>query len=105
MLALDIFFLPRFPALLQMARKTSLWENFTTSFYGGVNEEILFRLLGLSGTAWLLSRLWHAPAGRPPVVAFWTANVVIAVLFGLGHLPAALGIVRQITPLSSEHWS
>ena len=99
LLTLDIFLLPRFPALLEMARKTSLWENFTASFYGGLNEEFLFRLLGLSGAAWLISRLWHTPAGRPIEAVFWMANGAMAVLFGLGHLPAALGIVRQITPL------
>jgi hypothetical protein len=99
LLALDIFLLPRFPVLLEMARKTSLWENFTASFYGGVNEEFLFRLLGLSGTAWLLARLWHGPGHRPSEAAFWTANGVMAVLFALGHLPAALGVVKRVTPL------
>ena len=99
LLALDLLCLPRLPALLELARKTSLWENFTASFYGGVNEELLFRLLGLSGVARLLMRMWQTPSGGPTEAAFWVANVVMAVLFGLGHLPATRAIMGRITPL------
>ena len=45
----DLLFLPYWPkALLETAKKTTLWENFTASFYGGINEEILIRLFGFS---------------------------------------------------------
>ncbi len=97
LLTIDLAFIPRLPALLALARKTSLWENFTASFYGGLNEELLFRLLGLSGAAWLLSRIWHTD--RPTDAILWSANAIMAVLFGLGHLPAALTITRSLTPL------
>ena len=73
------------------------WENFTASFYGGLNEELLFRLLGLSATAWLLSRVWAS--GGPTDTALWVANMIMAVLFGLGHLPAARAVMGSITPL------
>jgi Type II CAAX prenyl endopeptidase Rce1-like len=99
LLSVDLVLLPRLPALLEMARKTSLWENFTASFYGGLNEELLTRLLGLSAVAWLLSRLWHTSSGQPTDAVFWSANVIMAVLFGLGHLPAAQAVVGRITPL------
>jgi hypothetical protein len=99
LLALDLFLIPRLPALLDLARKTSLWENFTASFYGGLNEELLFRLLGLSATAWLLSRAWHRPSGGPTSAALWVANMIMAVLFAVGHLPAARAVMASITPL------
>ena len=99
LLTIDLVLVAHLPALLALARKTSLWENFTASFYGGLNEEFLFRLLGLSGMAWLLSFLWHAPSGRPSNAALWSANVIMAVLFGLGHLPATIAIMGSITPL------
>ena len=99
MLALDLFLIPLLPALLALARKTSLWENFTASFYGGLNEELLFRLLGLSVIAWLLSRVWHTPSREPTDAVFWSTNVIMAVLFGLGHLPAARAVTANITPL------
>lgn len=84
LLMIDSVLIPHVPALLALARKTSLWENFTASFYGGVNEELLFRLLGLSGMAWLLSRLWHTPSGHPTEATIWSANAIMAVL----ELPA-----------------
>jgi Type II CAAX prenyl endopeptidase Rce1-like len=99
LLMIDLVLIPHFPALLALARKTSLWENFAASFYGGLNEEFLFRLLGLSAMAWLLSRVWHTPSARPTDAVLWSANVIMAVVFGLGHLPAALAITGRITPL------
>ena len=55
------------------------------SFYGGIGEEILTRLLLLSGVTWILR-------GR----ATWIAIITAAVLFGAGHLPA----VATISPLT-----
>ena len=99
LLTIDLVLIRHLPALLTLARRTSLWENFTASFYGGLNEELLLRLLGFSGMVWLLSRLWHTPSGRPTDAALWSANVIMAVVFGLGHLPAALAITGSVTPL------
>jgi hypothetical protein len=99
LLTTDLVLLPRFPTLLALACKTSLWENFTASFYGGLNEELLFRLLGLSGMAWLLSCVWHTPSGQPTEATLWLANVIMSVVFGLGHLPATLAIMGNIKPL------
>jgi hypothetical protein len=99
LLMFDLFLIPRLPALLDLARKASLWENFTASFYGGLNEELLFRLLGLSATAWLLSPAWRTPSGGPTDAALWVANAIMAVLFAVGHLPAARAVMGSITPL------
>jgi hypothetical protein len=99
LLTIDLVLIRHLPALLALARKTSLWENFTASFYGGLNEELLFRLLGLSGTVWLLLRVLPTPADRPTEAMLWSANVIMAVMFGLGHLPATLAIAGSITLL------
>jgi len=100
LLLMDLLFLPHLPeALLDTARKTSLWENFAASFYGGLNEEFLTHLFGLSVLAWLLSRIWHTSAGLPTETLFWVANLIMAILFGLGHLPAAKNLLGRITPL------
>ncbi len=96
----DLLFLPYWPeALVDTARKTTLWENFAASFYGGINEEILVRLLGLSALAWLLSRIWQTSAGLPTDTVFWIANVALAILFGIGHLPALKNLLGKISPL------
>lgn len=45
LLILDLLFVPYFPEqLLKTALKTTQWENFTASFYGGINEELFTRL-------------------------------------------------------------
>ncbi len=64
------------------------------SFEGGITEELLLRLFVMSAMAWLLIRIWRQ---RPPAV-FWAANLVAAVLFGLGHLPATAALV-PLTPM------
>ena len=71
------------------------WRGFLASFYGAFDEEILMRLGLLS----LLALLFRTIArwGNPDTVAlpagvFWAANIVAALLFGLGHLPATAAI-------------
>ncbi|HSV04533.1 MAG TPA: CPBP family glutamic-type intramembrane protease [Phenylobacterium sp.] len=98
--ALDLLLLPWLPAQIrELARRTTLVENFAASFYGGINEELLTRLLGVSGAAWLLARIWANAAGAPTAADAWAAIVIMALLFGLGHLPAAKAMVGRITPL------
>ncbi|HLY31020.1 MAG TPA: CPBP family glutamic-type intramembrane protease, partial [Ktedonobacterales bacterium] len=76
----------------------ALWKRFLASFYGGIDEEILLRLFLLSLLAWLIGFAWHMPNGRPTLGAFWLANIIAAVIFGLGHLPATAALVK-LTPL------
>ena len=81
------------------------WKGFLASFYGGFNEEILLRLGVMSLLAWLGRFIFlsskasrntpvreadgrTAAEGRPMLAVLWVANVLAAVLFGLGHLPA-----------------
>jgi membrane protease YdiL (CAAX protease family) len=49
--------------------------------------------------AWLLSRIWHTSISLPTNAVFWIANVIMAIVFGLGHLPALKNLVGKITPL------
>jgi|SRR5579872_1080500 len=76
----------------------ALWKRLLASFYGGIDEEILLRLFLLSLLAWLIGFAWHLPDGSPTLGAFWLANIIAAVIFGLGHLPATAALVK-LTPL------
>jgi len=76
----------------------SAWKGLLASFYGGINEEILLRLFMMSVLAWLGKFISHTADGRPTVVVLWIANVLAAVLFGLGHLPAT-SMLLPLTPL------
>ena len=55
------------------------------------------RLFLMSLVAWLVGKRWKTPEGRPSAGAFVTAIVVVALLFGLGHLPAT----AAMAPLTS----
>jgi hypothetical protein len=72
-------------ALKQVAQHAA-WKGFLASFYGGIAEEILLRLFGMSLLAWLGSFISRTPEGKPTSVILWIANILAAILFGLGHL-------------------
>jgi hypothetical protein len=98
LLAADLLFLPYWPQpLLDTTLKTTLWDNFLASFCGGINEELLMRLFGLSALAWLLSLIFHTEVGPPTVAVLWIVNIVMTIIFGLGHLPALKRTVGEIS--------
>lgn len=100
LVALELaLFLPRLPeALRQVNPKTGPFNGFLASFYGAFTEEILMRLFLFSGVAWLLGRFWQASDGLPASGAFWSTNLLAALLFGLAHLPATAAL-PPLTPL------
>lgn len=61
---------------------------FLASFYGGITEEIELRLFLMTLVAWGIARL----RGGLSAITAWIAIVVAALLFGVGHLPAAAAI-------------
>ena len=79
---------PRLPGGSEAA--IEWWKRFLACFYGAFNEEILMRLFVLSLLLWLFARVWRNPEGQPSRGAFWATNFVVAILFGLGHMPAAI---------------
>ncbi len=46
------------------------------------------RLFLLSALAWLFSKVSHTKNGMPTRAALWSATLITACVFGLGHLPA-----------------
>ena len=78
--------------------QTAPWQGFLASFYGGISEEILLRLFLMSLLAWLGKFISHTADGKPTTGVLWIANILAAILFGLGHLPATAAIMT-ITPL------
>lgn len=74
------------------------WKGFLASFYGGIAEEIQLRLFVMSFLVWLGRFISKRSDGKPTSAVFWIANILAAVLFGLGHLPATALLIR-LTPL------
>jgi hypothetical protein len=93
LLIADLFFLPYWPQpILDATKSTTTLENFLASLYGGINEELLMRLFGFSVLVWLLSFVW-----QPNPLIFWSINVVMAIVFGIGHLPALKSLVGKVS--------
>jgi membrane protease YdiL (CAAX protease family) len=85
-------------ALNLQGAQPAAWKGLLASFYGGINEEVLLRLFLMSLLAWLGKFINRTAEGRPTMAVFWVANILAAVLFGLGHLPATATLV-PLTPL------
>jgi membrane protease YdiL (CAAX protease family) len=83
--------------LLEQGVKPAAWKGFLASFSGGIGEEIQLRLFLMSLLAWLGSFVSRTPEGKPTSAVFWVANILAAIIFGLGHLPAMATILPLTT--------
>lgn len=66
--------------------------------YGGVIEEVMLRLFMMSLIAFLLHKLFWKKQDKTPVKALILANVIAALLFAAGHLPAT-ALLLGISPM------
>ena len=78
------------------------WQGFLASFYGGINEEVLLRLFVMTLIGAIGAALFRKMDQKLPAGIFWVANILAAVLFGLGHLPttAAIGLPMDFLVIS-----
>ena len=106
LVALDHFVFARIPSVAGLVRDTgdgaalpSAWQGLLAAFYGGIDEEVLMRL----GLMSLLALVFRAVLPRRDVAlpsrVFWPANILAALLFGLGHLPATAALVPLTAPV------
>jgi len=83
---------------LSLSLQPAAWKGLLASLYGSINEEILLRLGLMSILVWLGRFVSKTEDGHPTLAVLWIANILAAVLFGLGHLPATATLL-PITPL------
>lgn len=90
-----------FPDLSVMFLKSetsvALWKGFLASFYGGIGEEVFFRLFLMTFFVWLLSKVLRSGEALRNKGLVWSSIILTAVLFGLGHL-GITGDLTAITP-------
>ena len=96
----DIFFFGRhIPAVANSyASKPTIPYLIATVTYGAVIEEIMLRLFCMSLLAFLLWKLFARKQETPAAGILMAANVMAALLFAAGHLPAT-AVMMGLTPM------
>lgn len=87
--------IPNWPVRAEAA--VPAWKRFLVCFYTAINIEVVMRLFLLSLFLWLLKVILRTGA-RSGAVVFWIANVIVALIYAAGHLPAAKSVM-QLTPI------
>ena len=78
------------PEAAEACRNITYSNMIASVLYGGVVEEVMLRLFAMSLISFLLWKLFYRalPKQNIPVNVFIIANVIAALLFAVGHLPA-----------------
>ena len=61
--------------------------------YGGVIEEVMLRLFTMSLVAFILQKIFMKGSDKPSTAILVIANVLAAILFAAGHLPATIVMI------------
>ena len=75
-----------------------LWSGALASIYGAINEEVLLRLFLFTLIYFLLIKSFKK-TGKYRSLLLWVTTVIVAIIFGLGHLPVAF---RMSSPSGFE---
>ena len=69
--------------------------------YGGIIEEVMLRLFFMSLTAFAIWTIFFKKYAKEniPRCVFVSSNVIAAILFASGHLPATFATFGELTPL------
>ena len=88
-----LFFVKQLPASMVSMFDIPVWKRVLAGVvYGGITEELLMRLFLVSLLVWLLGRRWRSSDEPPAAPVYWAAIIIVALLFGLGHLPATAAL-------------
>lgn len=100
-LSTDNFLFSRsIPQIAQMyEHKPSLEYWLASITYGGVIEEVMMRLFVMSLVAFVVWKVGFRKSEKVPTGVLIAANIVAALLFAAGHLPATVQMFGEITPL------
>jgi len=79
------------------ASKKLITPWYTKILYGGITEELLIRWGLMSFLVWGIYRLTQKDASSIRSYNYVIAIIISALIFGLGHLPAAFALSPEIT--------
>ncbi|ARJ39335.1 hypothetical protein SporoP8_10900 [Sporosarcina ureae] len=97
---LDLFvFSPMIGAPMNQLPSPNWWQGLLASIYGGISEEIMLRLFGMTFIVWLLARITRKEKEGIPDSFYYVAIFLTAIIFGLGHLPATIQIFGELSTI------
>ena len=89
-----LYFNHQIPAIKDSyASKPTIAYIIGAILYGGVTEEVMLRLFWMSLVAFLLYKLFERKQEKPSVRILVIANIIAAILFAAGHLPATFMLI------------
>lgn len=96
----DILFFGKYSQIIMnsYAVKPTIPYMLAAVLYGGVIEEVMLRLFTMSLVVFLLHKLFGKKTEKPTTGILIAANVIAALLFAAGHLPATAATMG-ITPM------
>ncbi len=101
--SLDYFTFGSVEPLIQEGTKAGLSVNsiIASILYGGIIEEVMLRLFFLTLIYFILWKVFCRKKSieEIPNRLFVTANIIAALMFAIGHLPATIMTFGSITPL------
>ena len=100
LILLDILYFGRFNQVIMnsYANKPTVAFMLASVLYGGVIEEVMLRLFNMSLVAFALHKLFWRKQEQTPVAALIAANILSALLFAAGHLPATQ-MMMELSPM------
>ena len=89
------------PVKLYYAAPITAHAFIASVIYGGVIEEIMLRLFFMSLISMLLWKIFCRKKSKAeiPYWVFPVANIIAALVFAAGHLPATIALFGELTPL------
>lgn len=85
-----------FQSSLLLGVHPPFWAGAIASIYGGINEEILLRLFLFTLLYFLLGKCVKINE-RNRACLLWIVNIIVAIIFGLGHLLVAFKLIVPST--------
>lgn len=91
----DLLFFGQYsqPIMDSYAIKPAIPYLIASIVYGGIIEEVMLRLFMMSAIAFLLHKIFGKKTEKPNTGILVAANIVAAVLFAAGHLPATFSMI------------
>jgi membrane protease YdiL (CAAX protease family) len=72
------------------------WIGILGSIYGAVNEEVLLRLFLFTLIYLALNKIFKRGRIEKRTI-LWSTNILVALIFGMGHLPAAFKLLGSLS--------